>query len=394
MEAIRPNLCPSLAATEGGADQNRVSTLLRRLLTLSLAAALIGGLVVPLAGAEGPTAVAAKKGAKCKKKGAKKSRGKSKKCARSSPASQPGLPGKPLSPGTPTAPALPTVSALTVTSNPVLAGTPDSGQVTISEPAPSGGQAVTLQSGDPSRASVPASVHVAAGQTSASFAISTTAGPTVLVPIEAIISSSSRNVQLSVVEEPSVASVALDYDCFPELQTDFGVNRVTTDVPVPADTTVDLGSDNELSLTTPASVIVPEDTGGAIFDVDTLLATPLVTVTATLGTSSASDTASVRSALTPSALVDLALNPSSVLAGGTSTGTVTLDCEALAGGAVVGLSSDNPDVTVPPTVTVPNGQLSATFTITTAPSATEQAVITATLGGSQQATLLIDQLGT
>ena len=40
-----------------------------------------------------------------------------------------------------------------------------------------GGQAVTLSSGIPGRAGVPDGVHIAAGQTSATFPITTTAGP-------------------------------------------------------------------------------------------------------------------------------------------------------------------------------------------------------------------------
>ncbi len=400
VEPIRPGDRRSLAASGEGAEGNWVSRSIRRFLILAVAASLVGALVVPAAGAEGPSAAAAKKGGKCKKKkGAKRSGGKAKRCKRSAAVTQPGLPGKPLSPNTPTVPTPPAqtlVSVVTLASNPVLGGTPDSGEVTISQPAPAGGQVVTLQSEDQSRVSVPATVNVAAGQTTAGFAIATTSGPTDFFTIEASIGSSSAEVVLKVVQEPSVTNVALDYDCFPENQTDFGVNRVTTDVPVPADTTVTLGDDSS-QMTTPASVVVPEDTSGAIFGVNTLLATPLVTVTATLGSSSAHDTASVRSDSTASALVDLTLNPVSVAPGAGSTGTVVLDCEALATTPSITLSSDNPDVTFADgtTVTVPEGDLSAGFQINTAPDASGEAVISATLGGhTEQATLLLDQTGT
>ncbi|MCW5941137.1 MAG: proprotein convertase P-domain-containing protein [Fimbriimonadaceae bacterium] len=66
-------------------------------------------------------------------------------------------------------------------------------------------------------------------------------------------------------------------------------------------------------------------------------------------------------------LSSLTLNPTTVEGGQTSTGTVTLINAAPAGGALVALSSGNTSVaTVPANVTVPAGQTSATFTVTTA----------------------------
>lgn len=65
-------------------------------------------------------------------------------------------------------------------------------------------------------------------------------------------------------------------------------------------------------------------------------------------------------------LSSLALNPTSVTGGSSSTGTVTLSAAAPAGGQVVSLSSNNPAVaSVPSSVTVAGGATGATFTITT-----------------------------
>lgn len=62
----------------------------------------------------------------------------------------------------------------------------------------------------------------------------------------------------------------------------------------------------------------------------------------------------------------LTVAPDTVVGGNPSTGTVTLTASAPDGGFVVALSSDRPTVaTVPPSVTVPAGQTSATFTIST-----------------------------
>ncbi|MFN8219689.1 MAG: S8 family serine peptidase [Fimbriimonadales bacterium] len=60
----------------------------------------------------------------------------------------------------------------------------------------------------------------------------------------------------------------------------------------------------------------------------------------------------------------ISLNPASVIGGKGSTGTVTLDAAAPEGGRTVSLSADA-DVTVPPSVTVSQGALSANFAIQT-----------------------------
>lgn len=65
------------------------------------------------------------------------------------------------------------------------------------------------------------------------------------------------------------------------------------------------------------------------------------------------------------AVTAVTLNPSIVISGNTSVGTVTLNMAAPSGGALVGLSSSNSFVTVPATITVPAGQTSSTFTVNT-----------------------------
>ena len=57
----------------------------------------------------------------------------------------------------------------------VVGGTSTTATITLTSAAPSGGATVTLSSSDPQRAMVPASVVVASGATSASFAVSTVA---------------------------------------------------------------------------------------------------------------------------------------------------------------------------------------------------------------------------
>lgn len=72
-------------------------------------------------------------------------------------------------------------------------------------------------------------------------------------------------------------------------------------------------------------------------------------------------------------------------AGGTATGTVTLNGPAPVGGAVITLSSNNPGVTVPASVTISQGSSSATFEVTISPSALPGPVqITADFNGVTQ----------
>jgi hypothetical protein len=266
--------------------------------------------------------------------------------------------------------------------------------VTLDSAAPAGGQTVGLQSDQPARAAVPVSVVVAAGQTSASFAVDTTPGASVMATLTASVGAGSVNTQLNVVSDPSVKSVALQRECFTGLNS-FGSNRVTLDVPAPADTAVGLQSSNPLALTVPPTVTVPSGSSSALFGATTIAPSGSVTVTATLGSSQATDSASI-SLTTPNPVVTgLALAPDSVTAGNSSTATVSLDCEAPAGGAVVDLSSNLAGVTVPLTVTVPQDQLSATFQVATVGTTSGDATITASRGASQQTAVLhVNNLGT
>lgn len=73
-------------------------------------------------------------------------------------------------------------------------------------------------------------------------------------------------------------------------------------------------------------------------------------------------------ALAEPAVSTIALNPTNIIAGATSTATVTLTATAPSGGTVVGVVSNNTAVaTVPSSVTVPAGSTTASFTVTSHP---------------------------
>lgn len=80
-------------------------------------------------------------------------------------------------------------------------------------------------------------------------------------------------------------------------------------------------------------------------------------------------------------LQSLTVSPARVRGGKPATGTVTLSGPAPAGGTIVALKSNSAKVTVPAEVTVPAGQTSASFTITTRRVfAAVRATLTARLG--------------
>ena len=90
-------------------------------------------------------------------------------------------------------------------------------------------------------------------------------------------------------------------------------------------------------------------------------------------------------------LTSMTLNASSVSGGNTVQGTVMLGQAASSGGVTVSLSSTNPSVaSVPPSVTVPAGQFSTTFTVTSfGVSLPTSVTISATYVATSSATLTV-----
>ena len=107
------------------------------------------------------------------------------------------------------------------------------------------------------------------------------------------------------------------------------------------------------------------------------------------GATSSAVNFSVQGSVAALALQSIILNPPAVIGGNSVVGTVTLSNQAPTGGAQVSLSSNNPSVQVPATVTVPAGQTMGTFKITTSTVTSPQtATITAGLGASTMTTAL------
>ncbi len=154
--------------------------------------------------------------------------------------------------------------------------------------------------------------------------------------------------------------------------------------------TVNLTSSNTNALTVPSTVRITNPSRTATFTATskTVIANTNVTVRATIGAVPSNITAARTVTVTPPipTLVSLTLTPNRVIGGASSVGRVTLEKPAPVGGVVVTLSKDSgatgaPFCTVPPTVTIPAGQTSVTFNVTTTlPSRTVATTITADIG--------------
>jgi len=169
---------------------------------------------------------------------------------------------------------------------------------------------------------------------------------------------------------------------------------VTLSGPAPAGgAQVALSSSNTTAARVPASVTIAAGATSAAFTVATsaVSASTAVTISAAYAGATRSASLTVTPAAPPApTLASLALNPTSVTGGNSSTGAVTLSGPAPAGGAQVALSSSNTTVArVPASVTVAAGATSATFTVSTsAVSASTTVTISGSYGGASRSASL------
>ena len=143
-------------------------------------------------------------------------------------------------------------------------------------------------------------------------------------------------------------------------------------------------SSTSSAATVPASVTVGQGATSATFAITTTTVTTstAVTITASAGGMTRTTTLTVTPPPPPASLSAVSLNPTSVVGGTSSQGTVTLTSAAPAGGLTVTLSSNNTAATVPGSVTVAAGATTASFTATTtAVGASTPVTITATNAG-------------
>jgi hypothetical protein len=245
------------------------------------------------------------------------------------------------------------------------AGGTGTGTVSLNAPAPVGGAVITLSTRYGEQATVPATVTILGGQTSASFPVTAlTIGNQATVAITAFYNGISLTQQTTVVAS---GSVGLSFS-----PTDIGPSGTSTGTVVianpaaPGGVPIDLSSDSA-AVTVPASVVIPGGQTNATFSAlgNSVAQTTTAHITATM-TGAGSSTPQALT-VEPASVTGLRVAPASVIGGTSDTGTVTLSAIAPTGGLTVSLESGDPSVMVPTTVIVPDGSTTGTFPITTTP---------------------------
>jgi hypothetical protein len=268
------------------------------------------------------------------------------------------------------------VTGVLLTPSSVVGGASSTALVTLNGPAGPSGTALRLST--TGVASVPSRLTIPAGQSSATFTVSTS---TVSSPTSAQVSASGGGAQRTAtltIAAPTLSTLSVNPTSVQCGAASLGTVTLTGNVAV--DTVVTLVS-NSLAASVPPSVIVAAGSNAATFPVATSVigSTTTAGLTATLGSSTATASLQVRGI----SITGLTLDQTSVTGDTTVTGTVTISNLALAGGFRVRVSSTSPSAVPPSSVTIPEGQSSITFAITTSTVlSVTSATLTASGGGT------------
>lgn len=241
---------------------------------------------------------------------------------------------------------------------PLIGGQTGGGTVVLDVPAPAQGLEVTMASDNPF-VFVSPSISFPSGASSRSFGFTTNAvSEATTVTLTA--TASGKSYRSSLVLLPNrVKGIFLPPTVVGGSQARGYVSLEASAAP---GTTVDLRSNSGAAIVN-ASVSVPlgdTSTGFWITGIDVVIPTS-ATITATMNGVSKSRTLSV----VPSDLADLSVTPNPIVGGESGTGTVTLRYGAEPSGAQITLRDNTSLINTPSSVTVPSGEIEATFTFTT-----------------------------
>lgn len=256
----------------------------------------------------------------------------------------------------------PVVAALTVSPNTLVAGLSATGTITLSGPAPAGGQLVSLTTNNVS-ATVPATVNVPQGSTSATFSVTTVSVPvevTVTITASANLRSSSATLLL---KRTAIDAVNTQKNSVPggeslsasvSLTGNAGVGGLKVDLSV-----------NDPSASLPVSVTIASGQLFAAFSVSTFPVLDDRVITIRASADGLVKTKQITVERPRLAVVQL--SPSSFAGGEQVQGTIRLTGIAPVGGIVVAMSSSDAAVTVPASVTVDAGKSEVSFDVTVRP---------------------------
>lgn len=272
----------------------------------------------------------------------------------------------------------PAAPSFTVSSASTYGGTKVTGTVTMNAIAAGTGAIVTLHSDNPN-VIVPKTLIIVANSSSGTFTITT----------KAVSASVTANITATIVGAPGQATLVVNPPDVLSLKpaaasiTGGLPTTATVNITSPAPTggiLVQLSSDS-ISAVPASSVTIPAGKTSAKFAILTsdVAAKTVVNILAVVNgiTKSGSIT------LTPNTLKAMVLSPTSVKGGGSTTGTITLLAPAHPGGVTVSLLSSLTSVaTVPSSVVVSEGSLTASFSISTSAVLTiKKPIIKASING-------------
>ncbi len=287
------------------------------------------------------------------------------------------------------------LSTLTTSVASITPGSSTTGTVTLNAPARQAGSTITLTSSDTKAATVPATVYIAPGKTSATFPITAAASATTSsVTIKASYNGQSLSTTLAVAA-PTLKSVTLSPTSVQGGTAATTANRVYLTAAPAANASVALTSSNTAVATVPSTLTIDSGSTSHTFTVTTKAVTSAQTVTITASYNGSTQTATLT--VTPpqatAGLKSVTLSPTSTEGGSapTTANRVYWNGNAPANETVTLASSNTAVATVPSSVTISSGSSSHAFTITTKAVTSQQTVtITATSGGvTQTATLTV-----
>jgi hypothetical protein len=295
-----------------------------------------------------------------------------------------------LPPDPPPAVSMPTLGDFKITgSNPVTGGQSSIGQIDLSGLSRVGGPTITITSSHPDIVP-PSTVNAPASEQLLGFQ----------VPIATKAPAADTDVKLTATDGRYnwTATLTVRVPPPPPVLSGVSVNPGTVVGGNPSTGTVTLSAQQSgattIALSTaapanvatlPLSVTVPAGATTATFPISTFAVTETfnMNVFADLaGSPGRQALLMITAGATPPpppALSTLSVNPTSLVGGASSIGTVTLSTAAPAGGATITLSENSTAITVPASVSVPAGATSATFTLTTV---SVRAATTATISAS------------
>ena len=261
----------------------------------------------------------------------------------------------------------------------------------LTEPAAQN-ELIDLASSDPTDASVPASVTIAAGQSSASFTISTRpVNPAEKVTITAIPDSSSGlPADSSLSGHLTVGSLLKSVSITPNPITGgrTATGTITFAQAAPANITPNLKSDTQ-AITVGSTVQVAAGATSATFPITT---TPVVNnIEGTIRVSDNLVQLPAQLKVVPPIVSNYYLSKTTYYGAGTVTGIVQAERQGSHGGFTLRLESNNAAATVPNSVTVAQGATSATFSVQVnkVSSITKVTITETAPNGAAQSALLV-----